>query len=305
MSEKRTVVEFVAAASGERLDKTLAARLEHFSRSQIQALIREGKVLVNGTAVKASYRLEDGDRVVISLPEETAGHEPVPEAIPLDIVYEDDQVAVVNKPAGMVVHPAFGHNTGTLVNAVLARWPEIALFSEPSRAGIVHRLDKDTSGVLIVAKTHAALEMLRAQFKGREVRKRYLALVDGAPETPEGVIDAPIGRDPAQRKRMAVRHDGREAVTEFRVIEHFADYSLLEVYPKTGRTHQIRVHLAFIGHPVAGDTVYGRRRQAIKLKRHFLHAAAITFIRPGSSEAITAEAPLPAGLENILVKLPR
>jgi len=305
MSEEKAVVEFVATEAGERLDKALAARLDTLSRSQIQALIRDGQVLVNGQAIKASYRLADGDAVSITLPEDTADHEPSPEAIPLDIVYEDDQVAVVNKPAGMVVHPAFGHSSGTLVNAVLARWPEIASFSEPSRAGIVHRLDKDTSGVLVVAKTRAALESLRAQFQAREVRKRYLALVDGAPETPEGVIDAPIGRDPAQRKRMAVRHDGREALTEFRVVEHYADYSLVEVYPKTGRTHQIRVHLAFIGHPVAGDTVYGRRKQAIKLKRHFLHAAAITFTPPGSREAVTAEAPLPPGLENILAKLPR
>ncbi len=305
MPEEKAVVEFIATEVGERLDKALAARFDTLSRSQIQTLIRDGQVLVNGQVIKASYRLADGDAVSIALPEDTADHEPSPEAIPLDIVYEDDQVAVVSKPAGMVVHPAFGHSSGTLVNAVLARWPEIASFSEPSRAGIVHRLDKDTSGVLIVAKTHAALESLRAQFKGREVRKRYLALVDGAPETPEGVINAPIGRDPAQRKRMAVRHDGREAITEFRVVEHYADYSLVEVYPKTGRTHQIRVHLAFIGHPVAGDTVYGRRKQAIRLKRHFLHAAAITFTRPGSSEAITAEAPLPAGLENILAKLPR
>lgn len=305
MPEEKAVVEFIATEVGERLDKALAARFDTLSRSQIQTLIRDGQVLVNGQVIKASYRLADGDAVSIALPEDTADHEPSPEAIPLDIVYEDDQVAVVSKPAGMVVHPAFGHSSGTLVNAVLARWPEIASFSEPSRAGIVHRLDKDTSGVLIVAKTHAALESLRAQFKGREVRKRYLALVDGAPETPEGVINAPIGRDPTQRKRMAVRHDGREAITEFRVVEHYADYSLVEVYPKTGRTHQIRVHLAFIGHPVAGDTVYGRRKQAIRLKRHFLHAAAITFTRPGSSEAITAEAPLPAGLENILAKLPR
>lgn len=305
MPEEKAVVEFIATEVGERLDKALAARFDALSRSQIQTLIRDGQVLVNGQVIKASYRLADGDAVSIALPEDTADHEPSPEAIPLDIVYEDDQVAVVSKPAGMVVHPAFGHSSGTLVNAVLARWPEIASFSEPSRAGIVHRLDKDTSGVLIVAKTHAALESLRAQFKEREVRKRYLALVDGAPETPEGVINAPIGRDPAQRKRMAVRHDGREAITEFRVVEHYADYSLVEVYPKTGRTHQIRVHLAFIGHPVAGDTVYGRCKQAIRLKRHFLHAAAITFTRPGSNEAITAEAPLPPGLENVLAKLPR
>jgi len=305
MQEQFERIEFTAGEAGERLDKALAGWLGDLSRSQIQALIREGLVLVNGRAVKASYRLEGGEAIEVRVPlaEEEAG--PRPEHIPLDVLYEDEQVAVVNKPAGMVVHPAFGHTSGTLVNAVLARWPQIATFSEPSRAGIVHRLDKDTSGVLVVAKTPEALESLRAQFKARQVRKRYLALVEGIPATPDGVIDAPIGRDPTQRKRMAVLRDGREAVTEFCVIEHYAEHSLLEVFPKTGRTHQIRVHLAFIGHPVVGDTVYGRRRQAIRLKRHFLHAAAITFTRPGTSETLTVEAPLPVGLANILAKLPR
>jgi 23S rRNA pseudouridine1911/1915/1917 synthase len=205
----------------------------------------------------------------------------------------------------MVVHPAFGHKSGTLVNAVLARWPEIVQFSPPDRAGIVHRLDKETSGVILVAKTPEALEDLRAQFKGRAVEKRYIGLVEGLPQTPQGLIDAPIGRDPHQRKRMAVTRDGREAVTEYHVLETYAYHSLLEVFPKTGRTHQIRVHLAFIGCPVVGDNVYGPRKQRIKMKRHFLHAAAITFTLPGSEKALTVESPLPTSLQNILDKLPR
>jgi 23S rRNA pseudouridine1911/1915/1917 synthase len=304
MADEARVITFEASDSGERLDKAIAAHVESLSRSQIQALIRDGQVLVNGRVVKPSYRLEGGEAIAVTLPLEP-DEIPAAEKIPLDVLYEDEQVAVVNKPAGMVVHPAFGHTSGTLVNAVLDRWPEIAQFSEPSRAGIVHRLDKDTSGVIVVAKTREALDSLRAQFKNREVRKRYLALVHGSPDTPEGVIDAPIGRDSAQRKRMAVTHEGREAVTEFRVIEQYADFSLLEVFPQTGRTHQIRVHLAFIGHPIVGDGVYGRRKEAIKLKRHFLHAASITFARPDTGEPVTVEAPLPVGLANTLEKLPR
>lgn len=304
MADEGHMIEFQVQAGGERLDKLLTARLESLSRSQVQALIRDGRVLVNGRPVKASYRLEGGEAIAVSLPVQE-DEPPAAEVIPLDVLYEDDQVAVVNKPAGMVVHPAFGHTSGTLVNAVLARWPQIDGFSDPSRAGIVHRLDKDTSGVIVVAKTPEALDWLRAQFKQRLVRKRYLALVYGSPETPEGVIDAPIGRDAAQRKRMAVRRDGREALTEFRVLEHYADFSLLEVFPKTGRTHQIRVHLAFIGNPVVGDRVYGRRRQAIRLKRHFLHAASIAFAPAPGAPPVTVEAPLPAGLANVLAKLPR
>jgi 23S rRNA pseudouridine1911/1915/1917 synthase len=297
--------EFIAEEVGERLDKALTARLGILSRVQIQTLIRDELVTVDGRPVKASYRIEGGEviRVKIPLPEEEQG--PKPESIVLDILYEDESVAVINKPAGMVVHPAYGHTSGTLVNAVLARWPQIAEFSEPERAGIVHRLDKDTSGAILVAKTEAALESLRAQFKTRAVTKRYLALVEGMPDTPDGLVDAPVGRDPGQRKRMAVVRDGREAVTEYHVLETYAGFSLLEVLPRTGRTHQIRVHLAFVGHPVVGDTVYGRRKQSIKLKRHFLHAASLTFARPDTGEPVTVEAPLPVALQNILDKLPR
>jgi len=297
--------EFSAEEIGERLDRALAARLEGISRSQVQALIRNELVTVNGRPVKASYRIEGGEVIRVKIPLLEREQGPGPESIPLDILYEDEHVAAINKPAGMVVHPAYGHTTGTLVNAVLARWPQLAEFGEPERAGIVHRLDKDTSGVILVAKTAEAQDSLRAQFKARAVVKRYLALVEGTLNTPDGLIDAPIGRDPAQRKRMAVVRDGREAVTEYHVLDTYADFSLLEVLPHTGRTHQIRVHLAFVGHPVVGDTVYGRRKPSIKLKRCFLHAASLTFARPDSGELITVEAPLPVALREILDKLPR
>ncbi|MCZ7539098.1 MAG: RluA family pseudouridine synthase [Anaerolineae bacterium] len=305
MGESFEIREIVVSGVGERLDKYLAAQFADLSRAQLQVLIRAGQVTVNGATAKASLRLEGGERIWVQVPVEEAPAGPEPEAIPLVVLYEDEQIVVVDKPAGMVVHPAFGHQTGTLVNAVLSRWPQIADFTEPGRAGIVHRLDKETSGVIAIAKTPQALESLRAQFKARTIGKSYLALVEGLPQTPEGVIDAPIGRDTRQRKRMAVVRDGREALTEFRVAQVFASFSLLEVWPKTGRTHQIRAHLAFIGHPVVGDTVYGRRKQPFTLKRHFLHAASLTFAHPVSGEPITVESPLPVALQNLLDKLPR
>jgi 23S rRNA pseudouridine1911/1915/1917 synthase len=305
MSERYQEIEFVASGASGRLDKTLAERFEQLSRVQVQDLIRDGQVMVNGRPVKASYRIEGGETIWIKLPLPDEDHEPQPEAIALDIVYEDQHLAVINKPAGMVVHPAFGHTSGTLVNAVLARWPEIASFSEPERAGIVHRLDKETSGVILIAKTEKAQNVLRMLFKDREIDKRYIALVEGVPDAPDGVINAPIGRDPNQRKRMAVVREGREAVTEFHVLETYSGCSLLEVSPKTGRTHQIRVHLAFIGHPVIGDIVYGHRKQRVKLKRYFLHAASISLTHPETGLPLTVTAPLPVGLQNVLDKLPR
>lgn len=305
MSEQVELLDIADDWAGERLDKALAEELEDLSRSQVQALIREGHVTVNARLQKASYRLENGDRIVVRVPRTDDDLPPQPEAIPLNVLYEDEQVAVIDKPAGMVVHPAYGHNSGTLVNAVIARWPQTMKFPDVDRAGIVHRLDKETSGVIIIAKTVEALEDLREQFKSRTVHKQYLALVEGNPVNAEGRIDAPIGRDPRRRKQMAVVRDGREAVTEFRVIENYALHSLLAVRPETGRTHQIRVHLAFIDHPVVGDTVYGRRKQTIKMKRHFLHAERITFLSPGVGETVTAAAPLPVGLRAILEKLPR
>lgn len=307
MSEQHyETVEFVAERVGERLDKALASRLTQLSRAQIQSLIRDGLVTVNDRAVKASYRVEGGERVAVQIPvQDEANVVPQPEAIALSVLYEDDHVAMIDKPAGMVVHPAYGHRSGTLVNAILGRWPQIAAIDGPERAGIVHRLDKETSGVIVIAKTAEALANLRAQFKARSVTKRYVALVEGMPDTPEGIIDAPIGRDPNQRKRMAVIRDGREAVTEYHVLETYADHSLIEAFPKTGRTHQIRVHMAFIGHPVVGDTVYGRRKQRIRMKRHFLHAATIAIAHPVTGEPVIVESPLPVALQDVLNKLPR
>lgn len=287
---------------GERLDKALAAALPTLSRSQIQRLIKEAYVTVEGRVAKPSTRLEPGDRVIVRLPppQPTAL---VAEALPLDIVYEDADILVVNKPAGMVVHPAHGHASGTLVNAVLAHCPELEGVGGEQRPGIVHRLDKDTSGLIVIAKNDRAHRELQRQFKAREVTKAYLALVEGHVSPQRGIIEAPIGRDPVHRQRMAVVRNGREAVTRYRVLETFPEYTLVEAEPVTGRTHQIRLHLAFIGHPVVGDRVYGRRRQRLSLNRHFLHAHRLTLALPSTGERRTFIAPLPPELEAVLAEL--
>ncbi len=294
----------IAEAAGERLDRLIADELEDLSRTHIQTLIKDGRITVNGHLSKPSYRIEGGEVIAVYLPPPEIS-EVLPENILLTVLYEDDDLIAIDKPAGMVVHPAYGNDTGTLVNAVLYRWPELAQVGDQHRAGIVHRLDKDTSGVIVVARTPQAHRALAEQFESRAIHKRYLALVEGNPDSATGRIEAPIGRDPRQRKRMAVRREGREAITEFRVLEYYADHALLEVHPLTGRTHQIRVHLAFIGHPVVGDTTYGYRKQRIRLKRHFLHAAELTVQSPSTGQPLTFSAPLPAGLQNILDKLPR
>jgi len=303
-----------AVEVGQRLDRVVTERLAQslqLSRVKIQQLIKDGQVLVDGKAGKASYRLEAGDVIQVQVPAEVlspdwASATPA-EDLPLDVIYEDVDFAAINKPAGMVVHPAVGHTSGTLVNAILARWPQVAQVGGENRAGIVHRLDKDTSGVILIAKTEAARLSLMAQFESREVQKRYLALVEGIPATPTGVIDAPIGRDPAERKRMGVVRGGREAVTHYRLLQSFhyhnEDFSLLEALPKTGRTHQIRVHAAFIGHPIVGDTVYGRRKVRLGLRRHFLHAESITVTQPTTGQSLTIVAPLPRELQNVLEML--
>ena len=295
---------WTAETGGARLDKALADALADLSRNQIQALIREGRILVNGAPSKPSYRLEGGEQIAVTLPQpDTTAY--LPEAIPLDVLYEDADLVAINKPAGMVVHPAYGHTSGTLVNALLHHWPEVAQVGDAHRAGIVHRLDKDTSGVIVIARTPEAYRDLQAQFAARSVTKRYLALVERHPQTATGRIEAAIGRDPRQRKRMAVTRDGREAVSEYKVLVFYAERALLEVFPKTGRTHQIRVHLAFIGCPVVGDRVYGFRKQRLKLKRLFLHAADLAIRSPTSGDPLTFSAPLPVGLQNTLDKLPR
>lgn len=292
-----------AGARGERLDRWLTAQLTTLSRSQIQKLIEAGEVTVDGLApAKSGVKLEGGETVVVRLPA-LVSEQPEPEAIPLDIVYENQHALVLNKPAGMVVHPAPGHSGGTLVNALLARYPDLEDPEQPTRPGIVHRLDRETSGLLVVAKSARARRFLQRQFKRRAVVKEYLALVQGQFDAERGVIEGPIGRDPRHRQRRAVVTTGRPAETRYQVVEALGEYTLLNVHPVTGRTHQIRVHLAAIGHPVVGDRVYGPRRQRLALERHFLHAWRLRLQLPGEPEPRTFEAPLPPELVALLEAL--
>ena len=305
MSEER--IEFTAEQPGERLDKTIMAHIgDRLSRAQLQALMAEGMVTVDEKSVKPGIKLKGGEVIRLTIPARDEPESVQPEEIPLKVLYEDDDIAVIEKPAGMTVHPGVNNETGTLVSAMLARWPEIATMNvEEKRAGIVHRLDKDTSGLMVIAKNDRARRKLMAQFQSRTVEKTYIALVERKPKTPVGRIEAPIGRDTNQRKRMAVARGGKPAITEYRVIEEdfTGDQALVRVSIETGRTHQIRVHLAFIGAPIVGDMVYGFRKQRIKLKRHFLHAAELAFDHPTTGERMTFESGLPAGLQNVLEKL--
>jgi 23S rRNA pseudouridine1911/1915/1917 synthase len=302
-------IEIRVEKDGTRLDKFLADRLSGLSRSAVQRLIDGGEITVNGEPVKASYKVRCGDLVLALLPEEEPT-ELVAEPVPLSIVYEDELLLVVDKPAGMVVHPAPGHPTGTLVNALLSHSPELAS-SQDERMGIVHRLDRDTSGLILVAKRAKVRRALQRQFKERQVHKVYLALVDGHLQPAWGRIEAPLGRDPKHRQRMAVLPGGREAQTEYHVLRLFShtagpvagDYALVEVEPKTGRTHQIRVHFASIGHPVVGDSVYGRRRLRLPVSRQFLHARRLGFKHPASGHRLDLEAPLAADLASVLEML--
>ena len=299
-----SVVSFAVERGGERLDKVVSDRVSDLSRAMTQRLVKRGAVTVNGRTSKPSYRVQVGDEVVVRVPAEVPA--PVlPEDIPLDVIYEDDVLLVVSKPAGMVVHPALGHASGTLVNAVLAHCPHIAEVGGPDRAGIVHRLDKDTSGLILIAKDEAVRTALQRQFKRRQVTKTYLALVEGPVQPREGVIEAPVGRDKRQRKKMAVVRNGRPARTLYRAVEYFADHTLLEVRPHTGRTHQVRVHLAWLGYPIVGDAVYGRRRQRLLKSRHFLHAVRLRCTHPTTGEEIEFEAPLPPQLAALLERLRR
>jgi 23S rRNA pseudouridine1911/1915/1917 synthase len=286
----------------QRLDKFLVACLPDLSRTRLQGLIKGSLVTIDGMAAhKAGQALECGCTVQVRIPPA----EPAsltPEAIPLEIIFENDDLLVVNKPAGMVVHPAAGHPRGTLANAALGHAPEMEGIGGQQRPGVVHRLDKDTSGLILLAKNDRAHHWLQDQFRQHSVVKIYIALTDGHPPTPVGRIEAPIGRDTQNRKLMAIvaSPKGREATSEYRTLETFPDHTLLEVHPITGRTHQIRLHLAFVGCPVAGDTVYGRRHSTIPVNRHFLHAARLTIRLPGEKSPRTFEAPLPAGLVEVL-----
>jgi 23S rRNA pseudouridine1911/1915/1917 synthase len=286
----------------ERLDKFLVGRLQEFSRSRIQGLISGGFVEVNGRAAKkAGQTLESGFQVTVRVPP-AAPTDLVAEDIPLDIVFENEDLVVVNKPAGMVVHPAAGHPSGTLVNAMLGYDPEIEGIGGEERPGVVHRLDKETSGLILLAKNERAHRWLQDQFRLRKVDKTYLALVDGKPPTPTGRVEAHIGRDPSHRKRMAIVPEsrGRAAISEYKTRESFRNHTLLEFHPLTGRTHQIRLHCAFLGCPIVGDAVYGRKKSSVEINRHFLHAYRLKIILPGEKEARVFEAPLPEELASIL-----
>ena len=304
MSE-RLVTFIFDEPQAQRLDKFLVTCLPEFSRSRLQSLIKDGCVAVDGvTAHKTGELLAEHAVVQVHIPPPKPS-KLTPEDIPLDIVFENDDLVVVNKPAGMVVHPAPGHTSGTLVHAALSHAPEMEGIGGEKRPGVVHRLDKDTSGLIMLAKNDPTHNLLQNQFRSREVQKVYLGLVDGVPPTPTGRIETPIGRDPKTRKKMAVvtPQKGRQAVSEYLTLETFPDHTLLEIHPITGRTHQIRLHLSFLGCPVAGDTVYGKRHSTIPLDRHFLHAYRLSVRLLGEEEPRTFEAPLPQELEDILIQL--
>ncbi|HNS06790.1 MAG TPA: RluA family pseudouridine synthase [Anaerolineaceae bacterium] len=304
MSSQRC--QFIVQSGDEnRLDKFLARQLPGQSRSRLQAIIKDGGVTVNETvATKSGLALLTGDKISICIPEVVPGNLE-PESIPLDIVFENEHLVIINKPAGMVVHPAPGHASGTLVHAALGNFGDLQGIGGEVRPGIVHRLDKDTSGLIIVAKNGKAHRWLQEQFRLRKVKKTYLALVDGKPPTPSGRVEAAIARDAAHRKQMTVVSDGRgrAAITEFHTVKQFNQHTLVEAHPLTGRTHQIRLHMAFLGCPIVGDLVYGRKKPSLDLERHFLHAYQISIILPGESEARTFQAELPADLQTILDQL--
>lgn len=303
MNERR--VRFEISQPGNRLDLALVAYIPEFSRTRLQQLIRQGLVTVNGEAItKPGIHLEVGEVVEVIIPEVKPSLLQA-ENIPLDIVFENEDLMLVNKPAGMVVHPSFGHESGTLLNAALAHAPDMVGIGGEIRPGVVHRLDKDTSGLIVLAKNDASLQMLQQQFKERQVDKVYIALVDGQPPTPDGRVEAPIGRDSRHRQKMAVVHPGkgRDAITVYHTIDAFPEHTLLDVRPKTGRTHQIRVHMSFIGCPVVGDQVYGHRHPTLSIGRHFLHATGLTFRLPGENEPRSFEVQLPLELEILLKDL--
>nr|WP_307213109.1 RluA family pseudouridine synthase [Paenibacillus tundrae] len=286
----------------ERIDKYITESIDNVSRSQVQLWISEGNVTVNGAVVKANTKLAEGDLVVLQIPEPKAV-EIIPEDIPLEVVYEDSDVIVINKPRGLVVHPAPGHTSGTLVNALMHHCKDLSGINGELRPGIVHRIDKDTSGLLMAAKNDKAHASLAAQLKDHSVNRRYIALVHGHLSHDQGTIDAPIGRDTNDRKMFTVtERNSKHAVTHFNVTERINDYTLLELKLETGRTHQIRVHLKFIGHPLVGDPVYGRNK-GIKMQGQALHAAILGFVHPTTGEYLEFSAPIPQDMEDVLSSL--
>lgn len=287
----------------DRLDHYIAMKLDKLSRSYVKKLIKDELVLVNNKKSKSSYNVQKGDNIEIHIPKPKK-IEAIAEDIPIDIIYEDDDLVVVNKPQDMVVHPAQGNHTGTLVNSLLFNIDNLSSINGCIRPGIIHRLDKDTSGLLVVAKNDVAHRKLSQSLKDRNVKRVYKALVHGVIKTDDGTVDAPIGRHPVHRKKMAVTHkNSKEAITHYNVIERFQDYTFLELSLESGRTHQIRVHMAHINHPVVGDPVYSRGKNKFSLKKQMLHAYKVGFTHPSTGRYMEFTKDVPEYFKNILIKL--
>ncbi len=289
---------------GSRIDSFLSENIDDLSRSSVQKLLESGHICVNGKNVKANYKLREKDVLFVQIPQ-AVEPEILPENIPLNIVYEDADVIVVNKPQGMVVHPAPGHNTGTLVNALLYHCKdELSGINGEKRPGIVHRIDKDTSGILVVAKNNEAHQSLALQLAEHSITRKYNAIVYNGFREDEGTVDEPIGRNPQDRKKMAVtQKHSRHAVTHYQVLKRMKNFTLIEAQLETGRTHQIRVHMTYIGHPLLGDTVYGKKKQPFSLNGQVLHARVLGFVHPRTGEYMEFEAPLPPYFEKLLIRL--
>lgn len=303
MTDKTDYFQVSAEDKGERIDVFLAKGMKDLSRSAIQRLVTDGQITVNGKVVKTNYKLRVDDQIAVSIPEPRT-LELMAEDIPLDVVYEDDDIIVINKARGMVVHPATGNYSGTLVNALLEHCEDLSGINGVARPGIVHRLDKDTSGVMIAAKTDRAHMNLAEQIKEHTASRRYITIVHGNIKEEQGVIKGPIGRHPSDRKKMAVTFvNSKEAITKFRVMERFGPYTLVECRLLTGRTHQIRVHMAYIGHPVVGDPKYGPERPHFSIAGQALHSAELTIQHPVTQEKMVFAAALPEDMEKILLEL--
>ena len=303
MTNKTDCFQVSECEKGERIDVLLANSMKDISRSNIQRLVTNGQVTVNDKVVKTNYKVKIHDQIVVNIPEPTS-LELMAEDIPLDVVYEDDDIIVINKSRGMVVHPATGNYSGTLVNALLEHCDDLSGINGVARPGIVHRLDKDTSGVMIAAKTDRAHVGLAEQIKEHTASRRYLTIVHGNIKEEQGVIKGPIGRHPSDRKKMAVTFvNSKEATTNFRIIERFGAYTLVECKLLTGRTHQIRVHMAYIGHQVVGDPKYGPERGHFSIVGQALHSAELTINHPVTGKNMVFTAPLPEDMETILAEL--
>ena len=296
-------LEITAEENGTRLDSYLAEELEGISRSYLQKLIGEGLILVNQKTVKANYKVKTGDTLLVQIPE-AAPVDIQPEPMDLDIVYEDSDLLIVNKPVGLVVHPAHGHYSGTLVNGLLAHCTDLSGINGKMRPGIVHRIDKDTSGLLMIATNDLAHQHLAEQLKAHSIKRAYYALVQGVISEPAGLVDAPIGRHEIDRKKMAVTFkNSKEARTHYYVKERFAKNTFIECRLETGRTHQIRVHMAYLGHPLVGDPLYGTRKNNLDFPGQALHAYALGFVHPRTGEELYFEAPIPEHFQSVLKTL--